>query len=256
MATKQNVFKDGLSKLSQELDAMQSPEKWAEYEKEKNKDFTGQLDTQKSMQVSDWLTNNFIRACNNKNVYGKFIGWNKKQLSEKVTIVQTVVNNVLELIRSDIKTGNVDIYTHGGKKYIKQDDFIDRLFKENISAGMAIKVINDKNVDLMGVNNLGELLINFDFIMYGMPDCILMDLRHEMMHVVDIFFPNISAISPEILIQANRYYHFDKKDLDLYENNPLELNAQMKRSDYAKRIQEALKLQEKQIQMSVSHSHD
>lgn len=33
MATKQNVFKDGMSKLYQELNAMQSPEKWAEYEK-------------------------------------------------------------------------------------------------------------------------------------------------------------------------------------------------------------------------------
>lgn len=256
MATRHDILKNALSVLSQELDVMQSPEKWADYEKEKNKDFTGQLDTQKSAQASKWLTNNFIRACNNGNVYGKFIGWHKKPLAEKVNVVQTVVNNVLELIREDIKTGKVDIYTNSGEKYIKKDECVDRVFKESISTGCSIKVFDNKNVSLMGVDATGKLSINFDFVMYGMPDCLLTDLRHEMMHVVDMFFSNISAISPEILIQANRYYYFDKEDLDLYKNNPLELNAEMGRSDYAKQIRETLKTQEKQIQNFVSHSND
>ena len=62
-------------------------------------------------------------------------------------------------------------------------------------------------------------------------------------------FLNISALPPEINVQANRYYY--PQDKDLYNNNPLELNAEMKRSDYAKKIQQMLSEQQTYISKQI-----
>jgi hypothetical protein len=229
--------------LLQELSAMENSQQWDSHVKEKNKDFSGVIDVQKSEQMADYLTDAFIKACNKNNVFGKFIGWADKDVIYKTEIASTVIDNVLDIIRGDIKSGNITIYTASGEKYTPLNRVTDELFKHNIATNVNIKVVSADNSlihnkGLMGVDSTGKLFINFDFPLYGMPECFLTDLRHEMMHIVDMFFPNISALPPEINVLANRYYY--PQDKDFYNNNPLELNAEMKRSDYAKKIQQML----------------
>lgn len=246
---------DARNTLLQELSAMENPEKWDTHVKEKNKDFSGVIDVKKSEQMADYLTDVFIKACNKNDVFGKFIGWKDKDVEYKTKIASMVVDNVLDMIRTDIKSGNVTIYTASGEKYAPVNRVTDELFKHDIATNVNIKVVGaDKslthNKGLMGVDSTGRLFINFNFPLYGMPECFLTDLRHEVMHVVDMFFPNISALPPEINVHANRYYY--PQDKDLYTNNPLELNAEMKRSDYAKKIQQMLAEQQACISKQIN----
>ncbi len=243
--------------LLQELSAMESSEKWDNHVKEKNKDFSGVIDVKKSEQMADYLTEVFIKACNKDNVFGKFIGWKDKDVDYKIEIASMVVDNVLNIIRTDIKSGNVTIYTTSGEKYTPLNRVTDELFKHDIATKANVRVVGaDKgfNKGLMGIDSTGKLFINFDFPLYGMPECFLTDLRHEMMHIIDMFFPNISALPPEINTHANRYYY--PQDKDLYNNNPLELNAEMKRSDYAKKIQQMLSEQQTYISKQMGNNHE
>ena len=240
--------------LFQELSAMESFEKWDIHIKEKNKDFSGVIDVKKSEQMADYLTDVFVKACNKNNVFGKFISWKDKGVEYKTEIASMVVDNVLDIIRTDIKSGNVTIYTASGEKYTPLNRVTDELFKHDIATKVNVKVVDagksmTNNKGLMGVDSTGRLFINFNFPLYGMPECFLTDLRHEMMHVVDMFFPHISALPPEINVHANRYYY--PQDKDLYNNNPLELNAEMKRSDYAKKIQQMLSEQQTYISKQI-----
>ena len=159
---------DARNILLQELSAMENPEKWDTHVKEKNKDFSGVIDVKKSEQMADYLTDVFIKACNKNDVFGKFIGWKDKDVEYKTKIASMVVDNVLDMIRTDIKSGNVTIYTASGEKYAPVNRVTDELFKHDIATNVNIKVVGaDKslthNKGLMGVDSTGKLFINFDF---------------------------------------------------------------------------------------------
>ena len=67
-----------------------------------------------------------------------------------------------------------------------------------------------------------------------------MDLRHEVMHIVDMFIPEISPLNPDVRRRAALFYVDPRDDFGLYTSNPLELNANLHRREYGDKIRSML----------------
>ena len=69
-----------------------------------------------------------------------------------------------------------------------------------------------------------------------------MDLRHESTHIVDMFFPSISPLDMDIRDLSMAFYIKPQQDFNLYKQNPLELNANMRRREFGNKLQEKITL--------------
>ena len=234
-------------KLTEIFDAMETTEKWEKYVRAKNEVFRGQLDKEKAEKFANYLTQRFLDACNDKTVFGSFINWDKKTPDEKVSITDKIVKAFLQNIKFDILNDKVALHTRDGSDYVKTNDIADKAFREDIISCIPnLTVINrDVTGALMGVTRTNELYINVSDAFYQKtPLLFLMDLKHEMTHVVDMYIQNISILDSTVNEEAQMFYVNPKRDRDLYKENPLELNANQNRKDLRIKIQQMLDAQE------------
>ena len=82
-----------------------------------------------------------------------------------------------------------------------------------------------------------------------------MDLRHESIHIVDIFFPSLSPLEPDIWAKAQMFYVDAHDDFELYSKNPLELNANMRRREFGELVRAKIALCEYNRTRGVMNGH-
>lgn len=210
------------------------------YKKEQLDKIAGQMSDERNLEFSKYVTRVFTTALKTPPIAEMVNRWNSLSGDEKITFTQNITNTFLDIIISDIDNGNVTIYKADG---IVMGDEISpearALFRQDIHAPK-IKV-GTMTSRQMGVSKTGNLDINFDFLMYKLQDCFLMDLRHELAHVIDIFIPEISPIPPEVRKTALRNYVQPEDGKEYYIDNPIELNAQTDRFGYATQIRQTIK---------------
>ncbi len=225
------------NRIIQELNAMETPQGWHEYKKEQLGSVLGKLDMSKSEKFAEYLNNRFMDAVMANNAVDMNLRWKNISDDEKIRFAQKIVNSLIELLNSDIQQNRVTLYNDNtGDVYQKSDDFIDMVYKQEIAEYLHNKLkitVQKSDYGLMGLSTTGNLGINLNWELYKGIELFLMDLRHEMMHMVDLFMPQISALDPQTRTIASRYYIDGKNgDFDLYQNNPLELNANLKRREF------------------------
>lgn len=229
------------SRIGEGLEALSDSAKWAEYRKGKIRDVAGRFDIKTCEAFADYLNTVMIAVINAHKGNEVYKTWRTKDKTEKKQFAQDIVNTFIDYIISDIWNDRVTMYNSDGTLYRKEkirtrqeNDYFDRLYKEDITHKPNV-VVTDFPDGLMGVAPTGELIINFDHMFYKSLVVFLMDLRHELDHIVNMFFPNIHplALLGSDRLAAMRYYVQPHEDGDLYADNPVEISANLKRGEFA-----------------------
>ncbi|MCL1892545.1 MAG: hypothetical protein FWF97_04665 [Alphaproteobacteria bacterium] len=199
---------------------------------------------ERNEEFGRYLTGLFVRTMKQPNIAGRILGFGSMTNDVKVDFTQSFMDALIDLINKDIDEDKVKIYNQSGELINGPDSTISKhslsLFKEDIKIPkMKVADVPRKGFQ-MGMGPTKDLGINFDWPLYKMTDCFLMDLRHESGHVVDVFAPNISPIG-NISLEASRNYVSPEENPDYYARNPHEGNANTGRSEYADAIRQALK---------------
>lgn len=227
---------NSLELLVKELYAMRSVESWNAHAKEQIQKVIGKIDTEKSGRFAEFLNHRFLDALaanNGKDIEKK---WHNMSVEDKTDFAQKMIDTVLSYLKTDIMNNRVTVYTNDGEVYQSTGNPTDILFQE-YACEMPKITVKESKFETMSVTRLGKININFNYPLYSaIFRCFLMDLRHEMMHVVDLFVSQISTLEPEVRKQAIRYYV--SEDKDLYKGNPLEINANLKRSEFSVEMSE------------------
>lgn len=206
------------------------------------------MDREKCEKFSDYITTRFIDACNHETISGRFQNWKEKSDAEKLKLAADILNVFLNNISRDITRHQVPIYRRDGDKYKPTNDEFDEKITMEMAKMPEISVNQMENAKLndgMCITSSKDLRINMEQAAYKEnPLQFLMDLRHEFTHLADIFIAEISPLDADVREEAIRNYTDPHQNKELYKNNPLELNANMKRDDYKQRIDAMLTLQE------------
>ena len=232
------------------LEALESTEKWNKLTRAKNEVFRKKLDIDAAEKFSDYITQRFIDTCNDKSIFGDFYNWDAKSTAEKISVTEKIVAVFIRNIKDDILHNRVQLHNRDGSEYKYTNDTIDAYFKEDIINSIPNLDVQDRDVPgaLMGVSRDRILYINYQAPFYQkIATFFLMDLKHELTHFIDIFVPSISIINPDISLDAQMFYANPQRDRQLYDENPLELNANQKRKDLRLKITTMLQNQESKI---------
>jgi len=223
-------------KLTEVFTAMETPEKWTEYKKEQIRSVVGDIEQKKCDDFADFLNKRFLDAVKINNGIEINRIWHTLSDSEKLKFAERIANTLIDLLKSDIRNNRVTVYKNDGDVYTPTNDTFDMIFKQETTNYIdTLKITtHPTNRALMHVSMDKKLGINLNWELYKSMGIFLMDLRHEMMHVVDMFIPQISALKPDVRTKSIRYYVNNEVDRDLYENNPLEVNANLKRREFRK----------------------
>lgn len=215
---------------------MMNGAQWNTIKKDQARAVAGKIEDDKCGRFADYLTDRFIDACRDRGVSAQFGNWEKLSGADKIKLAADIVRILLTNIKSDMNNGRVTVYHHDGIA----DDF-DKSVRTDISQMPKISV-RAANDGLMSVSNKGVLSINTNWSFYGgkSPQAFLMDLRHEVMHIVDMFIPEISPLDPDVRRRSVAFYVDPHEDMGLYQNNPLELNANLHRRQYGDKIRAML----------------
>lgn len=231
--------------------AMETPEKWKAFVKSKNMIFSGKIDQKKAEEFSDYLTKHFIDVCNDPKIAGRFINWKAKKDDEKIDLARDIVSLFMAKIKDDILNNRIALNgPNTGNPHFEQ------IYRQEIAEAIRETKVT-KNTGMrafMSTSNWGDLSINTTCLFYREFNSalfFLMDLRHELTHIIDVLAPDISPLDNDIRMMAIRYY--DNTENALYDNNPLELNANTKRREYRIKIQEMLRAQEVTFANGLSH---
>lgn len=238
-----------IENLVEEIESIGDPEKTQTYNKRRLGPILEKLNQPESNFFADYLNNIVIDAVFKNNPIEKILNWVNISNDEKIDFAQKILNNVIDLLYLDIKNDKVTTYNNDGSIYKKTNDFIDNLYKENITEYFKnnLKItVYKKNDGLMHISNSRKLGININWPIYKSFDCFLMDLRHEIMHMVDLFIPQISSLPPDIRMTGIRYYISNEDRF--YKDNPLELNADLKRGEFAEICRKKIAMVTKQFQ--------
>lgn len=244
------------------LDAMETTEKWNKFTRAKNEVFRKKLDAEKAEKFADYITQRFIDTCNDKSIWGSFRNWENKSQDEKISITEKIVKLFIQNIKYDIQNNCVTLHNRDGSEYKKTDEHIDSMFRQEIIQSIPNLIVQHRDVPgaMMGVSRDRFLYVNFQHPFYDkIPVFFLMDLKHELTHFVDMFVPSISIIDPDVNLDSQMFYANPQRDRQLYEENPLELNANQKRKDLRIKLEQMLKNQENTayaIAHSVNHVNE
>jgi hypothetical protein len=238
----------GRKNLEEILGAMETNEKWDKFVAAKNEVFTGKIDKEKASKFADYLTKRFIDACNDKTVFGSFQNWQLKSTEEKTSITEKLLAAFINNIKDDIINDKVTLHTRDGNEFHTDNPDIAKQYKEDIISSIPKITVKHRDASgaMMGVARENILYINFDFTFYkfNTPEFFLMDLKHEFTHIIDMFIPEISHIDQDTILDAQMFYvNPITGDPELYENNPLELNANQNRKDLRIKIEQMLNAQ-------------
>jgi hypothetical protein len=224
-------------RIIEDLEAMDGTiEQQREHRKKRLEPVLNKLDQAKSELFADHLNKRFMDAVMANNAVQMSLKWHTATETEKVAFTQNVVNMLVKLLHDDIMNNRVTLYNRDGTVYTPTNDEFDKIYKKEISDYINSFVkftVEPYDNGLMGVNRNRKIHINFNFELYKGFEIFLMDLRHEMMHLVDIFIPQISTLDPEVSLTAQHYYLSGQDVFDShYEPNPLELNANLRRKEF------------------------
>lgn len=226
------------TKIVQELQALENADTWHEHSKKQLNPILGKLNTAKCEMFAEYLNNRFMDAAMACNAVQMNLNWQSLSNQDKIAFAQNITNTLIQLLNSDIQNNRVTVYKNDGNVYTPTNDYFDHIYKQDINDYITNRLkitVNESNFGLMGLSTTGKLNINLGWEMYKGIELFLMDLRHEMMHLVDIFIPYISALEPEIARPAIHYYIGGNHSQDFdtyYKQNPLELNANLKRREF------------------------
>lgn len=223
--------------IIEDLEAMDgSIEQQREHRKKRLNPVLNKLDMATSELFADYLNNRFMDAVMENNAIQMNKKWDSATDEEKIAFTQNVVNTLIKLLHDDIMNNRVTLHKRDGTVYTPTNDEFDKVYKQEISdyINSSVKITVEKAQDgLMGINRNRILHINLDFVLYKGFELFLMDLRHEMMHMVDIYIPQISTLDPDISLTAQRYYLSGQDVFEsYYETNPLEINANLRRREF------------------------
>ncbi len=236
--------------MTEMLDAMESTEKWNKITRAKNEVFRKKLDKDAAEKFSDYVTQRLIDTCNDKSIFGSFYNWESKSIAEKISVTNKIVTVFIRNIKDDILNNRVQLHNCDGSNYKYTNATIDTAFKEDIINSIPSIDVQNKDVPgaMMGVSRDRILYINYQHMFYQKSALFfLMDLKHELTHFIDMFIPSISIIDPDINLDAQMFYVNPQRDRQLYDENPLELNANQKRKDLRIQINQMLENQESAI---------
>jgi hypothetical protein len=233
--------------MTELLDALESTEKWNKITRAKNEVFRKKLDKDAAEKFSDYVTQRLIDTCNDKSIFGVFYNWESKSIAEKISVTNKIVTVFTRNIKDDILNNRVQLHNSDGSEYKYTNDTIDTAFKEDIINSIPSLDVQNKDVPgaMMGVSRDRILYINYQHMFYQKSALFfLMDLKHELTHFIDMFIPSISIIDPDTNLDAQMFYVNPQRDRQLYDENPLELNANQKRKDLRIQINQMLGNQE------------
>ena len=238
----------GRKNLEEMLGAMETTEKWNKFVVAKNEIFTGKIDKEKAAKFADYVTKRFIDSCNDKTVFGSFQNWKTKTTEEKISVTEKILDAFIKNITDDIINDKVVLHTRDGSEFHTDKPAIMKQYKEDIISNIPKIIVKHRDIPgaMMGVAREKVLYINFDFTFYTIDtaEFFLMDLKHEFTHIIDMFIPAISHIDPDTLLDAQMFYvNPTIGDRKLYDNNPLELNANQNRKDLRIKIEQMLNAQ-------------
>ena len=211
---------------------------------------TGKMDREKCEKFSDYMTDVFIATCNNGEISNQFQNWKDKSDAERLKLASDIVRVFLQNISKDITKKKVPTYQRDGTEYKKTNNQFDTNFADDMAKMPEILVQQmekPKPNDGMNVTTDKKLNINLNNPAYKSNLAMfLADIRHELTHFIDIFVPGISPLDADVRQEAMKSYVSPHENEELYKQNPLEVNANMKRAEYMKHIEAMLILQETQ----------
>ncbi len=223
------------------------------------KELPKNMNRQKCEQFSDYMTDLFVSTCNHEKISGRFKNWKDKSDAEKLKLASDIVNMFLEKLGKEIAQHRVPIYQRNGGEYRRMNNKMDETITADIAQmpEITVKPIEQpKPNDAMYVSSKRELCINMENPAYkSSPSNFLTSLRHEFTHIVDMFIPSISPLEPEVREEAMRNYARPEENKELYDKNPLELNANMKKEEYKQRIDAMLTLQETERNRAINMNY-
>ena len=191
-----------------------SPAEWNAIKKAQARKIAGKIEQDKSQEFAKYIERCFMSVCDELHVFEMARDWPQKSEFEKLTIAGDIINRFVKRVQSDMNTGRA-------RKY--NDMVVEPAPEISVSRAAG---------GLMSVSSNGTVNINPDWPFYNDLARFLMDLRHEATHIVDIFFPCLSPLRPDILAKARIFYVDGRDDFGLYKENPLELNANTWRREF------------------------
>ena len=210
--------------ITEIINAMKSPTKWNTYRVAQARKIAGNIEKTKSEQFAEYVDGVFMSVCEELNVFEMARDWAKKTHPEKLAVAGNIIKRFVERVQSDSKNGRA-------KKY--NDKVVDSAPKISVSCATDGQ---------MSVSQQGTVNVNPNFRYYDNLINFLMDLRHESTHIVDMFFPSISPLDTDIRDLSMAFYINPREDMNLYQQNPLELNANMRRREFGNKLQEKIAL--------------
>ena len=210
--------------ITEILDAMKSPTKWNNLRMTQAQKIAGKIEKTKSEQFAEYVDDVFMSVCEELNVFEMARDWAKKSPAEKLAVAGNIVKRFVARVQSDAQSGRA-------KKY--NDKVVESVPKFSVTG-----VDNGQ----MSVSHRGVVNVNPNFRYYDNLINFLMDLRHESAHIVDMFFPGLSPLDTDIRDLSMAFYIRPSEDMNLYKQNPLELNANMRRREFGNKLQEKIAL--------------
>ena len=204
--------------------AMQSPNKWRGFRMTQAQKIAGKIEKTKSEEFAEYIDGVFMLVCEELNVFYMARDWAKKSAPERLAVAGNIIKRFVERVQSDTQTGRA-------KKY--NDKVVESVPKISVSRATDGQ---------MSVSQRGTFNINPNFRYYDNLINFLMDLRHEGTHFADMFFTSISPLDTDIRDLSMAFYIKPNEDMNLYKQNPLELNANMRRREFGNKLQEKITL--------------
>ena len=212
--------------ITEIIDAMKSPGKWNNLRMTQAQKIAEKIEKTKSEQFAEYVDDVFMSVCEELNVFEMARDWAKKSPAEKLAVAGNIVKRFVTRVQSDAQSGRA-------KKY--NDRAVDSVPKISVSRA---------DDGQMSVSPRGAVNVNPNFRYYDNLINFLMDLRHESAHIVDIFFPGLSPLDTDIRDLSMAFYIKPNEDMNLYKQNPLEMNANMRRREFGNKLQEKIALRE------------
>ena len=209
--------------ITEIINAMQSsPTEWNAYRVTQARKIAGEIEKTKSEQFAEYVDDVFMSVCAELNIFDMARDWAKKSAPEKLAVAGNIIKRFVERVQSDNQTGRA-------KKY--NDKVVESVPKISVSRATGGQ---------MSVSQRGTVNVNPNFRYYDNLINFLMDLRHESTHIIDMFFPSISPLDTDVRDLSMAFYIKPNEDMNLYKQNPLELNANMRRREFGNKLQEKI----------------
>ncbi len=210
--------------ITEIINAMKSPAKWNAYKTAQAQKIAGKIEKTKSEQFAEYVDDIFMSVCEELNVFEMARDWAKKSPAEKLAVAGNIIKRFVSRVQSNAQNGHA-------KKY--NDKVVESVPKISVSRA---------DDGQMSVSGRGMVNVNPNFRYYDNLINFLMDLRHESTHIVDMFFPGLSPLDTDIRDMSMAFYIRPNENMNLYKQNPLELNANMRRREFGNKLQKKIAL--------------